>query len=310
VTWKWPSFQRTGPLLGLLLIAVILTILEPRFLTVSNLFNLIRQVSINAIIAFGMTFVILTGGIDLSVGSILAFVGAVVAGLLAADVNLFVAIIIGIVLGALSGLLNGILVAKGRLAPFIVTLATMTIFRGLTLAYTEGRPITGLPAHFRLIGTGEIAGVPLPIVLTALFFLLFYLVLNHTIFGRRVYTIGGNEEAARLSGMNTDRIKMLVYMISGVTAAISAIILTARLNSAQPTAGLTFELDAIAAVVLGGTSLSGGYGTLGGTLVGALMIGVLNNGLNMLNVPSFYQQVVKGLVILIAVLLDRRKSNK
>lgn len=307
VKWKRQTFQRLGPLLGLLLIAVVLTFLEPRFLTVSNLFNVIRQVSINAIIAFGMTFVILTGGIDLSVGSILALVGAVVAGMLAAGTGPFFAVLAGPTLGAALGLFNGILVAKGRLAPFIVTLATMTNYRGLTLVYKEGRPITGLPADFRLIGTGEVLGVPIPILIIVALFLLLYFLLNHTVFGRRVYAIGGNEEAARLSGINTDRSKILVYLISGLTAAVSAIILTSRLNSAQPTAGLAFELDAIAAVVLGGTSLAGGYGTLGRTLVGALIIGVLDNGLNLLNVSSFYQQVVKGLVILIAVLLDRRK---
>lgn len=302
--------KKIEPLLGLLLIMVVITILEPRFLTQSNLFNVVRQVSINAILAFGMTFVILTGGIDLSVGSILALVGAVVAGLLVSGMSPFLVVILGLLLGALLGLFNGLLVAKGKLAPFIVTLATMTIYRGMTLVYTEGRPITGLPEQFRTIGRGEILGVPIPIIATGVVFFLLYVLLTKTIFGRRVYALGGNEEAARLSGIKTDNVKIMVYVISGVTAAISAIILTSRLNSAQPTAGSGFELDAIAAVVLGGTSLAGGYGTLGGTLIGALIIGVLDNGLNLLNVSSFYQQVVKGAVILVAVLLDRRRKAK
>ncbi|MCF6093786.1 ribose ABC transporter permease [Microaerobacter geothermalis] len=307
--WNKETIQRLGPLLGLLLIGIILSILEPRFLTVSNLFNVVRQVSINAILAFGMTFVILTGGIDLSVGSILALVGALVAGMMTGGIDPVLAVIAGIGVGAILGGINGVLVAKGKLAPFIVTLATMTIYRGLTLVYTEGRPITGLPDEFRFLGRGELLGIPVPIILTFLLFILLLIVMEKTTFGRRVYALGGNEEAARLSGIKTNRSKIWVYVISGMTAAVSAIILTSRLNSAQPTAGFAFELDAIAAVVLGGTSLAGGYGTLGGTLIGALIIGILDNGLNLLNVSSFYQQVVKGLVILIAVLLDRRKST-
>ncbi len=288
------------------LLMTALSFLSGSFLTVSNLLNIARQVSINAIIAAGMTFVILTGGIDLSVGSVLALSGAIIAGLLAAGRPVLVGIAAGLAGGALLGLVNGLVIAKGRVQPFIATLAMLTIARGATLVYTDGRPITGLPDAFVYLGAGEIGRVPVPVVLMAAVFVLLYIVLTQTVLGRYVYAIGGNEEAARLSGVNVPFYKALVYAISGTLAAISAVILTARLNSAQPTAGAAFELDAIAAVVLGGTTLAGGEGGLGGTLLGAFIIGVLNNGLNLLDVSSFYQQVVKGIVILLAVLLDRR----
>ncbi len=288
------------------LLMAALSFLSSSFLTVSNLLNIARQVSINAIIAAGMTFVILTGGIDLSVGSVLALSGAIIAGLLAAGRPVLVGIAAGLAVGALLGLVNGLVIAKGRVQPFIATLAMLTIARGATLVYTDGRPITGLPDAFVYLGAGEIGRVPVPVVLMAAVFVIFYIVLTQTVLGRYVYAIGGNEEAARLSGVNVPFYKALVYVISGTLAAISAVILTARLNSAQPTAGAAYELDAIAAVVLGGTTLAGGEGGLGGTLLGAFIIGVLNNGLNLLDVSSFYQQVVKGIVILLAVLLDRR----
>lgn len=298
--------RRFGMAVAFVLLAAALAVLSPHFLTVSNLLNIARQVSINAILAAGMTFVILTGGIDLSVGSVLAFAGAVMAGLLAAGRPLLVCIAAGLVVGALLGLTNGLVVARGRVQPFIATLGMLTIARGATLVYTDGRPITGLPDAFVWLGAGEIGRVPVPVVIMALVFALCHVVLARTVFGRHVYAIGGNEEAARLAGVNVAFSKTLVYVISGVLAAVSAVILTARLNSAQPTAGIAFELDAIAAVVLGGTTLAGGEGRIGGTLLGAFIIGVLNNGLNLLNVSSFYQQVVKGAVILLAVLLDRR----
>ncbi|KIL40538.1 ribose ABC transporter permease [Gordoniibacillus kamchatkensis] len=303
------KIQSLGPTLGLLLIIIVLSIVNSDFLTVSNIFNVLRQISINALIAFGMTFVILTGGIDLSVGSVLALSSAVTAGMMAGGTNTWVAVLAGLVCGALMGAVNGLLVAKGRVAPFIATLATMTVFRGLTLVYTQGRPITGLSDAFALIGRGFFFNIPMPIVWMVCSFIVLYIVLKHTTFGRRVYALGSNEDATWLSGINTSNIKIWVYSISGLLAAFSGIILTSRLNSAQPTAGTSYELDAIAAVVLGGTSLSGGRGWLVGTLIGAMIIGVLDNGLNLLNVSSFYQQVVKGAVILIAVLLDRSKSR-
>jgi ribose transport system permease protein len=275
-----------------------------------NIFNVLRQVSINALIAFGMTFVILTGGIDLSVGSILALASALTAGLLTNGMDPMLAILIGLLAGAAMGAFNGLIITKGKVAPFIATLATMTIFRGLTLVYTDGRPITGLSDStlFVLLGKGYLGWIPVPVIWMLAVYFIMYFMLKKTVFGRRVYAIGGNEEAAILSGIRADRVKLWVYTITGTLSAFGGIILASRLNSAQPTAGVTYELDAIAAVVLGGTSLSGGRGWIFGTLIGALIIGVLNNGLNLMNVSSFYQQVVKGGVILLAVLLDRKKS--
>ena len=302
--------QKIGPLIGLLLIVIIISIMSPNFLTLNNLLNVLRQVSINALIAFGMTFVILTGGIDLSVGSILALTGAVTAGLMASGMDPILAMFLGLLLGAVLGAINGVIIAKGKVAPFIATLATMTIYRGLTLVYTEGKPISGLgdSQAFQMLGKGYFFGIPVPVITMAITFGILYFILKKTTFGRRVYAVGGNEEASRLSGISVDRIKIYVYALTGMLAALAALILTSRLNSAQPTAGNMFELDAIAAVVLGGTSLTGGRGWIVGTLIGALIIGVLNNGLNLIGVSSFFQQVVKGAVILVAVLLDRKKT--
>ncbi|MCZ8510923.1 ribose ABC transporter permease [Paenibacillus filicis] len=302
--------QSLGPLFGFILIIIILSIISSDFLTITNIFNVLRQVSINALIAFGMTFVILTGGIDLSVGAILALSSAFTAGMLASGTNTWLAVLIGLFCGAIFGAVNGLLVTKGKVAPFIATLATMTVFRGFTLVYTQGKPMTGLNESFAFIGKGYFFDIPMPIVWMILIFIILYIVLKYTTFGRRVFALGSNEEATWLSGINTSGIKVLVYSISGLLAAFSGIILTSRLNSAQPTAGTSYELDAIAAVVLGGTSLSGGRGWLVGTLIGAMIIGVLDNGLNLLNVSSFYQLVVKGAVILVAVLMDRSKSSK
>ncbi|WP_243370707.1 ABC transporter permease subunit [Tetzosporium hominis] len=306
---KQGVLQKLVPFLGLFLIITIITILNPDFLSVNNLLNVLRQVSINAIIAFGMTFVILTGGIDLSVGSILALTGAVTAGMMAGGTDPILAMLLGLILGALLGAVNGVLIAKGNVAPFIATLATMTIYRGLTLVYTEGRPISGLgdSLTFQMLGKGYFFGIPVPVVTMLVSFGILYFILKKTTFGRRVYAVGGNEEASKLSGIKTGRIKIYVYALTGFLSALAALILTSRLNSAQPTAGQMFELDAIAAVVLGGTSLTGGRGWIVGTLIGALIIGVLNNGLNLIGVSSFFQQVVKGLVILFAVLIDRKK---
>ncbi|MBD8014806.1 ribose ABC transporter permease [Microbacterium sp. APC 3898] len=302
--------QKIAPFIGLILIIVIITALNPGFLSVSNLMNVLRQVSINALIAFGMTFVILTGGIDLSVGATLALTGAVTAGMMASGIDPIFAMLLGLLLGAVLGAINGFIIAKGKVAPFIATLATMTIYRGLTLVYTDGRPISGLgdSLTFQMLGKGYFLGIPVPVVTMIISFGVLYFILKKTTFGRRVYAVGGNEEASILSGINADRIKIYVYSLLGLLAALASLILTSRLNSAQPTAGEMFELDAIAAVVLGGTSLTGGRGWIVGTLIGALIIGVLNNGLNLIGVPSFFQQVVKGAVILLAVLLDRKKT--
>ncbi|WP_297990712.1 ABC transporter permease subunit [Anoxybacillus sp.] len=307
--WKL-NIKKLGPLVGLLLLCIVLTFLSDSFFTLDNWLNILRQVSINALIAFGMTFVILTGGIDLSVGSVLALSSAFAAGLMANGMNGVFSMMIGISAGLAMGALNGVIITKGRVAPFIATLATMTIFRGATLVYTEGRPITGFSDElaFQMIGRGYFLGISVPVVLMLVAYVLLYVVLKKTTFGRHTYAIGGNEEATRLSGIRVDRLKIWIYSLTGGLAALAGLILTSRLNSAQPTAGTAYELDAIAAVVLGGTSLSGGRGWIFGTLIGALIIGVLNNGLNLLNVSSFYQQVIKGVVILLAVILDRRKE--
>ncbi|MFJ5761650.1 ribose ABC transporter permease RbsC [Neobacillus sp. NPDC093182] len=301
--------QKLGPLLGLIILVVIVSILNPSFLEPLNILNLLRQVAINALIAFGMTFVILTGGIDLSVGAILALSSALTAGMMVSGIDPILAIIIGCILGGLMGMVNGLFITKGKMAPFIATLATMTIFRGLTLVYTGGNPITGLGDNylFQLFGRGYFLGIPVPAVTMVLTFVVLFIILHKTPFGRKTYAIGGNEKAALISGIKVPKVKIMIYSLSGMLAALAGAILTSRLNSAQPTAGTSYELDAIAAVVLGGTSLSGGKGRIFGTLIGALIIGTLNNGLNLLGVSSFYQMVVKGIVILIAVLLDRKK---
>ncbi|MFX4305801.1 ribose ABC transporter permease [Exiguobacterium sp. A1_3_1] len=301
--------QKLGPLAGLFAIVLVVSIMEPDFLTLNNLFNILRQVSINALIAFGMTFVILTGGIDLSVGSILALSSAFVAGLMTDGTSALIAVLAGLIVGAVMGALNGMVISLGKVAPFIATLATMTIFRGLTLVYTDGKPITGLSqgGWFELFGRGYFWIFPVPVLTMLIAFAVLYFILKKTTFGRYTYAIGGNEEAAKLMGIQVNKVKIMIYSLSGLMAALAGIILTSRLNSAQPTAGTSYELDAIAAVVLGGTSLSGGRGWIVGTLIGALIIGTLNNGLNLLGVSSFFQLVVKGLVILFAVLADRKQ---
>ncbi|MED4074021.1 ribose ABC transporter permease RbsC [Priestia endophytica] len=302
--------QKLGPLLGFIILVAIVSILNPSFLEPLNLLNLLRQVAINALIAFGMTFVILTGGIDLSVGSILALSSALIAGMIVSGIDPVLAILIGCILGAVMGAINGLLITKGKMAPFIATLATMTIFRGLTLVYTDGNPITGLGENyaFQLFGRGYFLGIPVPAITMIIAFAVLWVILHKTSFGRKTYAIGGNEKAALISGIKVPRVKVMIYALAGLLSALAGAILTSRLNSAQPTAGTSYELDAIAAVVLGGTSLSGGRGLIVGTLIGALIIGTLNNGLNLLGVSSFFQMVVKGVVILIAVLIDRKKS--
>ncbi|MDC3423277.1 ribose ABC transporter permease [Aquibacillus sp. 3ASR75-11] len=304
------NLAKIGPLVGLIFIAIILGILSENFFTLSNILNLFRQVSVNALIAFGMTFVILTAGIDLSVGSILALGSALTAGLLTSGMDPVLAVVVGLLIGFVLGAVNGLIITKGKVAPFIATLATMTVYRGATLVYTDGRPITGLSDSFtfEMIGKGYVFGVPFPAVLMLLIFVLLFFLLHNTVFGRQVYAVGGNEEASTLSGIKADRVKIWVYSLTGMLSVLAGIIITSRLNSAQPTAGSMYELDAIAAVVIGGTSLAGGRGRIVGTLIGALIIGVIDNGLNLLNVSSFYQQIVKGGVILLAVLLDRKSK--
>ncbi|MBZ9635372.1 ABC transporter permease subunit [Clostridium sp. FP1] len=295
-------------LIGLLILCIVISFITPRFLTIPNLKNVFTQVSVNAVIAIGMSFVILTGGIDLSVGSILAVSGAAAASIIKSTGNVYLAIIVALAIGCAIGLINGILISKGRIQAFIVTLATMTIFRGVTYVYTNGTPISGLGQSFSGIGNKMLLGLPIPVILTIIVFGIAFYILSQTRYGRYLYALGGNEDSARLSGINTDKIKTLVYVICGGAAALSGIIVTSRIGSASPNAGVGFELDAISAVVLGGTSLAGGEGSVVGTIIGALIIGVLNNGLNLMNVSPFYQAIVKGLVILLAVMAE--KKNK
>jgi len=301
-----PEFlARYGLVWALGILVLVLSLLSPYFLTPSNLLNILRQVSINAILALGMTVVILKGGIDLSVGSLLALAGAMAAGLAIAGLSPVLAMGLGIGVAIALGVLQGLLVAYAGLPPFIVTLAGLTAFRGLTLVYTDGRPITGLPEPFLFLGNGTVLGIPVPVMAMLLFLLLTHFLLRYTAWGRYLYAIGGNEEAARLSGVPVAPIKVFAYAYSGLAAGLAALVLTGRLNSAQPTAGTGFELDAIAAAVVGGTSLAGGRGTAWGTFLGALIIGVLNNGMNLLNVSAFYQLIAKGVVIVLALLVDR-----
>lgn len=301
--------REMGPLIGLILLFVVIAVLNDRFISPTNLSNLLRQVSINALISFGMTFVILTGGIDLSVGSLLALSSALLASMIKSGVNPELSIIFAALIGLGLGLLNGIIVAYGKVAPFIATLATMTIYRGATLVYTNGNPISGLSDEpfFIALGQGDLAGVPVPAIIMVIAFLILFFVLRKTPLGRQTYAVGGNEKVSYIAGIKINRVKIVAYALTGLLCALAGAILTSRLNSAQPTAGTGYELDAIAAVVLGGTSLAGGKGRITGTLIGALIIGTLNNGLNILNVSSFYQQVVKGIVILLAVIMDRKK---
>jgi len=278
--------------------------LTPHFLTVSNLLNVAEQATIIAIIAVGMTFVIITAGIDLSVGSVLAFAGVVMASALHQGVPLPVALLVGLGIGLLCGLVNGLLITIGRLPPFIATLGMMSVARGTALMFTEGRPVSGFSEGFRSLATGEVLGVPTPVIIMIVVYVTAYFILGRTKLGRYTYAIGGNEEAALLSGINVKLYKTLVYGLAGMLSGLAAILLTARLNSAQPIAGMNYELDAIAATVIGGTSLLGGEGTVLGTLIGALIMAVLRNGLNLLGVSSFIQQIVIGSVIIVAVLID------
>jgi ribose transport system permease protein len=296
--------RQLGTFAGLLALCVVLWAATTHILTVSNLLNVLEQTSINAIVAVGMTFVIISGGIDLSVGSVVALAGIALASGLANGVPAPASIMLALATGTACGLVNGLLITFGRLPPFIATLGMMSVARGAALMVAEGRPISGFTEGFRALATARVLMVPAPVILTAAVYVVAHFVLAHTVFGRATYAIGGNEEAARLSGVSVRFHKTTVYGVAGLTSAVAAILLTARLNSAQPTAGTMYELDAIAATVIGGTSLLGGEGTLAGALIGALIMGVLRNGLNLLNVSSFFQQVVIGAVIIGAVLID------
>jgi ribose transport system permease protein len=299
------SLRRISVLGILLLICVVFALGSSEFLTASNLLNVALQTSIIAIVAIGMSFVIFTAGIDLSVGSVMALAGVIAAGVAVRQgMDTYVSISIGLGIGLLLGAVNGLMIIKGGIPPFVATLSMLAIARGLTLVYTEGRPIAGLDERFIFWGTGQFLGVPLPVIIMAIIAIGAHTITRYTRFGLYVYATGGNEETTRLAGISPDRIKLAVYMISGFLAALGGILLSARLWSAQPNAAMGWELDAIAAPVLGGTSLFGGVGSIGGTVIGAFIIGVLSNGLNLMGVPSYYQQVIKGLVFILAVTVD------
>jgi ribose transport system permease protein len=314
------SLKKFQSLIALFLMCLVISLLSDKFLTGTNLWNVLRQISVNVCISVGMTLVILTAGIDLSVGSVLAFSSAVGVGLFKSGLEfqsfdvymgftILGCLLVCCLIGLLFGLFNGWIITKFSLPPFVATLAMLTIARGLTMLYTSGVPISNLGEAYEFIGSGWFLGIPVPVWISTFVVLVLIFISQKTSFGRHIYAIGGNEKAAFLSGVNVNKVKWLVYGISGLTAAIGGILVSSRLNSAQPNAGTSYELDSIAAVVIGGTSLSGGVGTIGGTVIGAIIIGVLNNGLVLLNVSPFWQQVVKGLVILLAVIIDK-KSKK
>lgn len=300
-----------GIYITLIVLFVLFAVLNSNFLTSSNMINLLRQVSINGLIAIGMTMVITSDGIDLSVGATLGLTGMITALLITSGVPPFLAIIICLLIGTILGGINGVLISKFKLQAFIVTLATMTIYRGVTYVISDGKPISNISTDSILtfIGKGKIGFLPMPVLIFILAFIIGYFIMNKTVFGRNIYATGGNQVATRLAGIDTDKVKIKVYAISGFLAALAGLILVSRLNSAQPTLGDGYELDAIAAVAIGGTSLAGGRGRITGTLIGVLILGTISNGLNIMGISSFYQEIIKGLIILIAVLIDRKQNN-
>jgi ribose transport system permease protein len=312
---------RFQSVIALLLMFVALSLASDKFLTVDNGMNVLRQISINLCLSIGLTLVILSGGIDLSVGSVLALAGAVVAGVLKNGIALpmlgvslqftvFGAVLAGLLVGLALGWFNGFVITRFSLPPFVATLGTLSIARGLTQLWTRGFPITGLGPQFGFIGTGHLFGIPMPVWISGALVAVFTVVTRRTRFGRYLYAVGGNERAAQLTGLNLRRIRISVYALGGGLAGVAGLILTARLDSATPSAGMGYELDSIAAVVIGGTSLNGGRGSVPGTVLGCLIIGILNNGLVLMEVSPFWQQVIKGLVILLAVALDRMSARE
>lgn len=309
-----------GAFIALVFLVLALSAISPGFRTASNFLNLLRQASFNGLIAFGMTCVILTGGIDLSVGSTFALSAIICAEMIMYGMPAPVAVLIALACGTLLGMVSGILVTKGRLQPFIATLITMTAYRGMAMILTDGKPISRLAEHcssgafmFKAMGKGNLVSIftdaikiPIPAIILIIVFLGFYFFLNYTTYGRRIYATGSNEKCAALVGVNINKVKLNVYAISGLMSALAGLLMISRVNSAQPNLGVGYELDAIAAVALGGTSMNGGRGKIAGTVAGVLIIAVLNNGLNILGVTSYYQEVIKALVILIAVLSDRK----
>ena len=303
--------ENLGIVIGLAALCVFMSIASPAFLTQENVLNILRQVSTNSNLALGMTLAIIICGIDLSVGSIVALAGTIAGGLIAFNnVPIPAAVLVGILVGTLAGLFNGVMIAYSGIPPFIVTLAMLNIARGAAYVYTGGQPIRVMKDSFNVIGAGYLGPIPLPVIYSFVFILATIVILNYTKLGRHIYAVGGNKEAARFTGIKIKTVEIFVYTFSGFMAAFSGVVLAARMFSGQPTVGQGFELDAIAAVVLGGTSMMGGIGKIGGTVLGVLVIGVLNNGLNLLNINSFWQLIVKGVVILAAVYVDMMKKSK
>ena len=307
-------FENMGILAALIVLCLILGIFpgtSEYFVTVKNLFNVLRQISTNLLLACGMTMVIILGGIDLSVGSVIALSGVLAAGgVVRYNLPIVPAMFLGVLIGIVFGLFNGFVISKTTIPPFIVTLATMNIARGLAGVYTGGSPVRVVTKEWQWIGAGYAFGVPVPVIIMIIVFIISLLIINRTKMGRYIYAVGGNNLAATYSGINVSTVKFFVYTYSGIMAGLAGIILASRMYSGQPTAGEGAEMDAIAAVVVGGTSMAGGSGKLGGTLIGALIIGILNNGLNLMNVNSFWQTVVKGIVILLAVTIDFFRNRK
>jgi ribose transport system permease protein len=306
--------QRFGPLLGLLLLCAVLGSLSRNFLTFDNLINVFRQSAVNALVSLGQLVVIITAGIDLSVGSILGLSSVLTALMLKAGVPPVLAVLLSLAIGAALGSVNGLLLTKLRLPhPFIPTLGMMNVARGLALVISGGFPISELPVAFRFWGAGSVFFIPAPVLLVVFFYAIFHVFLTRTTAGRDVYAIGGNPQAARLSGVPVDNRLIMVYALSGLMSGAASVVLSGRMNSGFPLAGTGAELDSIAAVIIGGASFFGGVGTVGGTLVGALIMAVLRNGLNLLDVSASWQTVVIGLVIVGAVLVDvvrKRASEK
>ncbi|MBM3858249.1 MAG: ribose ABC transporter permease [Verrucomicrobia bacterium] len=297
--------SRFGLVIALVVIGATMAVVHPAFLTWPNLLNVVRQISINGILAVGVTYVLLTGGVDLSLGSLVALTGVVAASFAhPGEYPVFVPVLLGVLAGTACGAVNGLVVTKGRVAPFIVTLGMMTVARGLALVISGGRPVSNLSEEFKWIGNG-----PVPILILVAVAIVSWVFLANLKLGRHIYAVGGNENAARASGINVERVKLFAYTVCGSLAGLAGVVLASRITTGQPNAGAGYELDAIAAVVIGGTSLSGGVGGVGGTILGALLMGVINNGLDLLNVSPYYQAIVKGIIIVGAVWLDRRKEK-
>ena len=301
--------RKIGIVVCLFLLGLVFTILTRKFLTVSNIVNVLQQATINGCVALGMTLVIITGGIDLSVGSIMALSGMIMAQLMVAGTPVGVALLAGVLLGVACGAVNGILISKIKLQPFLVTLGTMSVYRGVTLIISDGLPVRGLPGSFSNMMNALNRSFPVPIIILLVFTVILFLVVKYSKYGQYVFAIGGNEEATRLSGINTGLVKVGTYAISGLACSLAAIIFLGRLAAADPQAGASYEMNAIAAAAIGGASLAGGKGSLIGTIIGVLILQTLNNGLTLLNVQSFYQTLAIGLIIIAATIIDRYSSK-